>query len=251
MDLPKDILKKLGLSAIESDVYAAMIAGHTKVKDIQGMTGIKRPSVYYAIANLEKRGLIGRLQVGEYNTWKVSSLARLRNILDEKKIELAELSDGVEEFIAHAPRKESTSKTKVTYYEGQESIEHIVFNSVYCKSKEIWSIAPNNNFFFEVGSEFATKYVTERKHRGIKTRNLWEEVFDEKVVEKLYEGISEIRIMPEGMHGKFRTTTFIYDDKVMYIAPLKSNYAVIFQSKEHVAMMRSLYETVWNISEKI
>lgn len=250
MKLPKNILEKLGLSAIESEVYTAMLEGYTKVRDIQSKTGIKRPSVYYALSNLEKRGLIGRLQVGEYNTWKVSSLTRLRHILDEEKVEFAELSNDVEELIASIPKPRDVAETKVTYYEGRKSIELIVFNSVYCKSKEIWSIAPNDNFFFEVGSEFATKYVTERKSRGIRTRNLWEEIFDKEVIADLYQGISEIRIMPPQMHGKFKTTVFMYDDKVMYIAPLKSNYAVIFQSKEHVALMKSIYQTIWDISEK-
>ncbi len=250
MKLANTTLEKMGLSEIESKIFIAMLEGYLRVKDIQNITSVKRPSVYYAISNLEKRGLVGRIQVGEYNQWKVSPLSKLYHILDERKQSLEALTHDVDDFVASVPILKNTSETKVTYYEGTSGIESIVFNSLYCKDKEIWSIAPDKNFFFERGAKFATKYVSERRKRGIKTRNLWENIFDREVVKVLYEDVSEIRIMPKSMHGKFQTTVFIYDDKVMYIAPQKSNYAVIFQSKDHSSFMRAVYEAVWNVSKK-
>lgn len=240
-----EILTKLGLSEIEVSVYLVMLQGQVQVKDIQAVTGIKRPSVYYALSSLEKRGLIGRLQVGEYNQWKVSSLVRLKTMVAERVQELEELSESVSAFAEGTPIVSPSEQTKVTYYHGRKAIESIVFNSLYCKGKFIRSIAPDNNFFIEVGLDFAERYITERKKRGIKTQNLWESILNMETVRKHYLGVSEMRMMPMEMKGKFKTTVFIYDDKVMYIAPLKSNYAVLFDSVDHAEFMKALYDAIW------
>ncbi len=250
MDSPEILLKKLGLSDSEALVYVAMLEGHLKVKDIMQITGMKRPSVYYAISQLMRRGLIGRIQVGEYNQWKVSPLSRLEEMLNEKQEDLDTLSNDLTAFIDSSGNKVSESENaKVTYYEGKRSIQAMVFNSLYCKDKQILSIAPSDNFFFQAGKEFATKYVSERKRRGIRTRNLWEELLEPKILQETYKNMSEIRILPKEMRGKFTTTVFIYDHIVMYIAPFKSNYAVTFESAEHRKMLTAMFETIWTASK--
>lgn len=250
MNSHQQLLLEFGLSPSEVAVYLAMVEGTTKVKDIVQTTGIKRPTVYYAISQLEKQGLIGRIQMGEYNQWKVGSFDCLERILENEQRNLKKLSSQLDAFIASA--HENSKKhpaAKVTYYEGKKAIQSIVTNSLYCKNKEILSIAPTNNFFFQVGGQFATKYVSERKLRNIRTRNLWEELLEPKILQNTYKGMSEIRIVPKNMKSKFHTTTFIYDDKVMYIAPVESNYAVIFESVEHSQMMRAIFETIWSVSK--
>ena len=250
MTSPQQILKQLGFAPSEAAVYLAMLDGHTKVKDIVQITGIKRPSVYYAISQLEKRGVIGRIQVGEYNQWKVNELSSLNEILEDKKSEFMELTEDLTSFI-HSSKEKLNKKdnAKVTYYEGQKTIESVVFNSLYCKDKHIRSIAPKENFFFQAGYDYATKYVNERKRRGITTRNLWEELLEPEILQRAYKDTADVRIVPDTMKGQFRTTIFLYDDKVMYIAPVESNYAVVFQSVEHHKMISTLFETIWAISK--
>lgn len=246
----KELLAELGLPPGETNVYLAMISGYTRVKEIIAHTDMKRPSVYYAIAQLEKRGLVGRVRQGEYNQWRISSYDRLRDMVVEKKRQVDLLESQLDSFVQSAEKGRAPSeKVQVTYYEGAESIKRIVFDSLYCKSKHIRSLAPIGNFFFQVGEEFATRYVTERKDRGITTENLWEELLHPEILQKSYDGYSEIRIVPKDMRGKFKTTMFLYDDKVMYVSSAESNYAVIFQSEEHSLLMNTIFEGIWSISK--
>ena len=244
------LLKQLGLKDSEITVFLTMINGNVKVKDIMVQTGMKRPSVYHAMSSLEQRGLVGRIQVGEYNRWQVTDLSRLRDILAKERKTLLETEAALEEFIAHSEDEMiDEDRPRITYFEDQQAIERIVFNSLYCKDKHIMSIAPINNFFFQTGFDFATRYVAERKKRGITSKHLWEEPIAPEIIEKFYQNTAEIRILPKTMMGQFQTTIFIYDDSVMYIAPKEKNNAAIFQSAEHANMMRAMYMTIWEHSK--
>ena len=243
------VLEKLGLSHSEAVVYVTMAGGCLQVGDIMRETAMKRPSVYYAISKLEARGLIGRIKVGEYNQWQLTEPNQIVELLHDQQTSLDVLKSEAASLIQDIKDQESTGDVpKVTYFRGQKAIESVVFNSLYCKNKEILSIAPDGNFFQQTGIDFATKYVAERKKRGIKTKHLWESVLDPNVMSEYYGEQAEIRFMPELLKGKFKTTVFIYDDTVMYIAPKESDNTVVFRSKEHVGMLRAIFETIWSVS---
>ncbi len=250
----QDILQQLGLSATEITVYVAMVEGKTQVKDIIKTTGMKRPSVYYAINKLESRGLIGRMQHGEYNQWQLSDPHSLQKLLHDKQKHLQTLEQDLEHIVeAITTDKTSQLQSQVTFYEGQKAVENIVFNSLYCKNKEILSIAPDKNFFHQTGQDFAMKYVMERKQRNIKTRHLWESLgpVTKEVLKEFYTNTAEVRIMPSTMQQSFASSVFMYDDTVMYVSSQLSGYAVVFTSKEHAELQRALFETVWGISKKV
>lgn len=250
----KTTLSNLGLTPSEIEVYLAMLDGKMQVKDIINVTGMKRPSVYYAINRLETRGLVGRVQAGEYNRWQLSPASALDTLIDEKQAELEDLKGQtalIAEQIEAGPS--SQSRAQVTFYEGQKAVEGVVFNSLYCKGKEILSIAPDGNFFQQTGAKFATRYVAERKKRGIKSKHLWESQgpMSKNVIEIYYKDNAEIKILPESMHEAFSTTVFIYDDTVMYISSKLSAYAVVFKSKEHAELQRAVFKTLWQASKPL
>lgn len=245
------LLTNIGLTKSEATTFSVMLDGVLQVKEIMQRTGMKRPSVYYALGKLEARGLIGRMQVGEYNRWKITDPVRILSVLDEKSNQLDQLKTEAKTFVETLKdRSVATEGAKVTYFEGQKAIESIVFNSLYCKSKEILSIAPQGNFFQQTGSAFALKYVAERQKRNITSRHLWEAPVDAATMRHYYQDTAVVRYVPESMNGKFKTTMFIYDDTVMYIGPQESNYAVVFHSKEHSAMQRAIFETIWDLARK-
>jgi hypothetical protein len=64
-----------------------------------------------------------------------------------------------------------------------------------------------------------------------------------------YEGVSEVRILPKIMHGKFHTTIFIYDDKTVYVSSKKQSYCVVITSQEHADTMQAWFEGLWASSK--
>lgn len=118
------------------------------------------------------------------------------------------------------------------------------------KKKKIESIAPDNNFFWGVGSEFVKRFVSERSRRGIVTRNLWESKVKPEVIQMYYSGPSEVRILPPSMKDKFSTVIFLYDDKTLYVSSLKNSYCVLITSQEHHDTMQAIFEGLWGASKK-
>ena len=57
MQEPRKQLLDLGLSDSEVTVYLAMVSGVRTARDLIKTTRLKRPTVYYALGCLERRGL--------------------------------------------------------------------------------------------------------------------------------------------------------------------------------------------------
>src|SRR3990167_980213 len=96
---PRALLAKLDLSDAEIDVYLAMIGGAVGARDIVQVTSRSRPTVYYALTSLERRGILSKTGLEEGQSFRVEPLSRLKTIAAEKQAEAEVLRDNVEEFI--------------------------------------------------------------------------------------------------------------------------------------------------------
>jgi len=246
MQEPHAILARLGLAESESAVYLAMLRGARTARDIMKITRQKRPTVYYAIGKLEERGLVRDTGRGD-ERYAPEPPERLSTIVATRKKELDALAAEVKELLpsltmrAHGAEK----RPHVAFYEGAEAVKGVIMETLYCRGRHIDSIAPKDNFFWQVGHGFADAYVGERSARKIRTRNLWESPIDAKLRKRYYAGLSEIRLLPKVVQGRFATTVFLYDDKVLYISSLENAYALLVTSQEHHDTMTAFFDGLW------
>ena len=248
MNTPHKTLSELGLSPSEIKVYLTMISGVTRVKDITKTTSLVRPTVYYAINGLENIGLVTRITIDEENHWKVSSPSKLSQIVNKKQKHISKLSHDVGGLIDSLKRESPESeRPRVSYYQGIDAITGAAMDALYCKSKEILSIAPAQNFFHDADQGIINEFVRERAQRNLKTKHLWEEPLSSEIISAYYKQ-KDIRILPEVMHGQFDSVIFIYDDKTLYISSKKKSYAVLIKSQEHAQMMRAVFKGLWSTS---
>jgi sugar-specific transcriptional regulator TrmB len=242
----KDLLE-LGLSESEATIYLSMIAGVTTARDLVKTTGFKRPTVYYCLGTLEKRGLISKNGLAGDKRFSVEPLERLSIIAGEKAAAAARLKEKIVATIPllTAQRGPTNTKPAVAFFEGTEAVKTVVMDMLYCKDGQIKSVVPSDNFFWQVGEEFVEHFVSERRKRRIKTRNLWCAPIEKGLVKEYYEGLSEIRILPSIMRDKFMTTVFLYDDKTLYVSSKKNSYCILITSKEHNETMQAWFEGLW------
>ena len=151
------------------------------------------------------------------------------------------------------PTLEATSspanqKPAVAFYEGVDAVKNAVMEMLYCKNKRINSVVPKQNFFWQIGQDFVELFIEERVKRNIKTKNLWEAPINKGLMKQYYEGLSQVRIVPEIMHGKFQTTIFLYDNKTLYVSSKNNSYCVLITSKEHTDTMRAWFDGLWSVS---
>lgn len=249
---PKALIASLGLSSAETDVLLAILQGAEGATPIMKQTGLKRPTVYYALQRLMQRGF-------------VTSGGRGRGA--PLRADLSALSHGADAFVKTASKMgadlqtwietlrvapgNGVEKPSVTFYEGIVAVRRAILETLYTRSKHIDCIAPSKNFFKDLGTDFAREYIAERSARDITTRNLWESSFDKQQYKTHYSKRSVVRILPDAMCGRFQTTLFIYDDKVMYISSRKNAYALLVTSKEHVEFMTCLFDGLWSGSKPV
>lgn len=73
-------MQKLGLTEHESKVYlAALSLGPSSASQIAEQTGIKRPTVYLALENLAKQGLMSENLAGKKRLFEAESLRSWRS----------------------------------------------------------------------------------------------------------------------------------------------------------------------------
>jgi sugar-specific transcriptional regulator TrmB len=246
MQYPYDVLTSLGLTDAEVEVYLALRQGVERAADIVKTTGRKRPTVYYALDSLLKRGLISKTGASDA-PFRAESPERLIAIANERKVEAMDALAGAAELAAHfeTAEKGKGDHPAVAFYEGVNAVKRIVMESLYCAGKEIAVIAPQENFLKHAGPGFRAEYIQERVRRKIHTRSLWEGKADTAVIKKYYAGLSAVRVLPDVMRGRFESTIFLFDDKTLYISSRKDAYCILVTSKEHHATMQALFDGLW------
>lgn len=249
MNEPRKQLEALGFTDSEITVYLAMISGTMNARDIIKATGLKRPTVYYAIGCLEKRGLVSRTGKDGDGKLFLEPISKLERLSEEKLRESAGLHEAISNLVPFLESQQSTTgeKPTVAFFEGREAVEQVIMEMLYCKNKQIDSIVPKENFFWQVGRDFVSKFVNERHRRGIHTKNIWQVEVEPDIIPKYYPNPSEVRIAPDSMKT-FDSTVFLYDDKTLYVSSKKNGYAILMTSQEHHDTMRAWFNAIWATS---
>jgi sugar-specific transcriptional regulator TrmB len=239
------ILSKLGLSPSEQAVYVAMLNGAAGASAIMQVTGIKRPTLYYVLRQLEQFGLVTKSFTKEQQRYMCEPIEKLQALVAARRQELAVIEAETANFVASFISNQPALPYSIVHYETKSSVEQAILGTLYAKEKVIRTIVPKRNFFEYVDPTFKERYVQEKKHRAIATHALWEHIPEFTVMQEFYNDL-EYRTLPAIMRDRFDTTVFIYDEKVLYIYPsITSPRAVLIHSTEHSALTRALFETVW------
>lgn len=248
---PRLLLSNLDLSDAEVDVYLAMVNGALSARDIVKVTGRSRPTVYYSLTALERRGLLSKTGLEDDQRFRLEPFSRLRTMVQERQAELLRTQRQVDEFIKQNQRKKrGDSKPQVSFYEGVAGVRSVIMESIYCHGRHIDSLVPTENFFWQLGPDFVEHYVEMRQDIGVTTRNLWGTTINPDSIKKFYTK-SQIRMLPKGLGERFRSTIFMYDDSVLYISSLASGYALLVKSKEHRELMQMFYDVLWEASKPL
>ncbi len=251
---PRQVLLDLGLSESEVQLYVSLVErGALTARELTMLTKAKRPTVYYALRQLQDRGLVTKKGSQSTERFQAEPPEALSAVVKIRQQRLAALASDVESLIPELKKNVVVHEGApgVTYYQGVEAMKRAIMDTLYCKSGKIDSLAPSDNFFWQVGQEFSAAYIHERVARGIYTRNLWEQKLEPKILPQSYKGKAQVRILPEPMIGNFRTTIFLYDQEVMYISSLESGYVLVVKSREHHELMRAMYNSLWAVSQMV
>jgi len=133
------LLLKLGFSANESKVYlAALQMGISSAQDIAEKAGVKRTTCYSVLSYLVNRGIVGKTKLKRKTKFIAEPPHRLLTLINE--IEKG-IKDALPELNAIYNKKEV--KPKITFYEGNTSIQKVYDDTLIVK--QMWIQATFKN----------------------------------------------------------------------------------------------------------
>lgn len=248
----KQYLKAVGLTDTETEIYSALLNfEHLKASELVKETNIQRTTIYHALETLEQKGLVSKqLQGGRLN-YTANNPKSIERYLDGQ---IQSLKSKKVEFSKLLPTLLSLSKSKtgifkVTQSEGIQGIKNIVDEALYCHSRKWEIIAPSKNFFSEFDKNYADYFKRTRLENNIVARSLWETTVGRRILTEEEIKRRNPRILPEIMHGKFKSVLLMFDDKIAFIPSLKEKTAVLIQSTELHSTMLAIFEGLWSNSK--
>src|SRR6185503_1448627 len=240
----KDVLNKIGLNEKEAGIYLALLElGTASVQSIAQKAGLKRPTTYLILDDLQAKGLVSVVPQSKKALFTAESPEHLIGKLTKREELLKRFMPDL--LALHNAKKE---KPKVQLFYGKEGIER-VYDSIF-KSPEVWFFATISDVFDvfpEMPKELMKKVVAKTiKVREILTKNEKDLVYAKTVpVSDQYQ----IRIVPENM--KFLTDNALFGDHVVFFSFRPQIFAVMITSKEVSQSLRTLYELAWQSAEPL
>jgi len=255
MERYKDILKNLGASEAEADIFFALLScdvGATVVQLSQKLN-VSRPTVYDRLEQLIKIGIVkkGREEFGAvYFVEQRESLEMLfenrMQVLSQNKTQLQEMFRSYKAVPRYSPR--------FTVLRSEIAADRLFRDILHSRESEVYWFWPAKEMLHVVSDKVFRYWYTERIKRNIHLKILWP--FLQKVdlnklsilgSPKKEEALREIRVLPHSIDSSMAHC--IYGNKVGFLSSTSEQYGFIIDSRELATSFRGQFEYLWKQSK--
>lgn len=238
-NLPPELLKSLNLSEDQARVYlAALELGQANMQSLSKKSGVKRTSIYYFIDELKARQLIVETKKRQRSVY---SAVHPDQLIEIEKTRLHELQRLRPELVALY--NASSSKPRVTFYEGIEGIKN-VYGDILKERQPLvgWSDIEHRS---KILGPFFESYAPERARRNITYKAIIRDTPAARSWAK--KNIGHLREYKYVQSDDFDTEIDMYGEKVVIFSfRTTPPYAVIIEDKHVADTMRMAWQQLWN-----
>ncbi len=245
-------LQKLGLNEHEAKVYlAALSLGAASANQLANITEIKRPTVYLALENLVKKGIVFETFVEKkrlFQAEKPEKLDKLTKRMRRKTVEAELLLESIMPGLIKLP-KIYNEEPQVTFYFGFEGMKNVMLDVAACKTS--W-------YFFGSGTKILEKLKSLKRLDVLE--DSWELrsgqnrpkiylISDSGVFalgkgwEKTKTPWREMKILPTIINSG--SAFIIYEDKLVVLSLENKPFVAVIKSKEAVEVVKVMYRLIW------
>ncbi len=249
----KATLCQIGFTNNEAKIYLALINLVAQPANIIAKkAGLKRPTVYPLLDNLQKKSLISSFIKNGVRFFAVNDIKNILEYLERKK----RLIDHQKDFVLDIlPRMEqlrvgTLSPPKVHYFEGADGVETVMNDSLK-SSGLIASIVSVRKWIDSDLKDFIGDYMKTLifgKKIPIKVLSKDTEearCFFDGYITEISKHLLEIRYVKD-IGDLFDNIVNIYDNKVAIVSPEKGfEFGVMIDSEEFANTQRSIFELAW------
>lgn len=238
-------LAAVGLDPKEQRFYlAALELGAAPVTAVASRAGVTRTNGYDLLERLEKRGLLAQVH-GEEGIRQVvpADPGVLIRDWEQTRLMLNDLVPELRSLFNSSPRK-----PRLRFHEGVEGIQRAIWATLECKSGVLLGVLSMHELMEVPGDAWMATYIAERVRRGIKLEVVRSHSRETLKVWPASKGeLRELRYAPPGVD--LGMTAYISDDTVTYVSSKNENYALTIESRELASLQRSLFKSLWAISQ--
>lgn len=242
-------LQQLGLSEKEAKVYLASLElGSSSVQEIAHKAGINRPTAYFQIELLIKKGLMSSVTKGKKRYFSAESPEQLIRLLDIQEKEVKSKRDSFQKFLPELEKifDLSEEKPKVRFFEGIEGFEAMQADILKTKRKTLEVVIPIDEVekVFRAYPEFSKK----RKSAAVPVRTIYTSQKKNGLSSK--EDLIERRFVPIEKFPFSAEIDIYSDDKVAIFSMKNKLVGVIIENNEIVNTLRLIFNLAWEAAEK-
>jgi len=238
-----DVLKQIGLNEKQASVYLALLElGTATVHPIATKAGIKRPTTYLVLDELQAKGMVSVVPREKKALYTAESPEKIISDLNKKQ-------ELVKRFMPNmlALYNAKKDKPQVLLFEGKEGVGQ-VYDKIFA--------SPEVDFFSTITDVFAMfpdmpkVLIARTQARQMKVREILTQTpADMEYLTWMKRGeYYQSRLAPKNF-PEFLTDSAIFRNSVAFFSFKPQVFAVQIDSKEVSQSLRVLYELAWRGSE--
>lgn len=238
-------LQHLGLSDKEAKTYlAALKLGSAVVQEIAKKAGLKRPTVYFAIEQLVKRGLMSSFERGKKRFFAAESPERLISLIAVQRKKAQVLEEDLRGVLPELNNLFGLSgeQPRVRFFEGKEGLKAIQEDFLKTKDKNIENIYPRDDFIKVFSEAERKEYISKLRKKRIKVKTIY--TSQNQFAQLIPNPYAERKFVPYKKFP-FSADITIYDNKVAIGTYRGKLLGVIIESKEIAETIRLVFNLAW------
>jgi sugar-specific transcriptional regulator TrmB len=252
----KNFLKKLGLSSKEIRIYLYCLQkGPQLMTNIAKATDTTRTNLYDIAKKLESKGVCFATGGAYGKRLEAVSPKDLISLLEHKESEIYDLKEELQillPFFKEVQEDNLSSTTKVSYYEGKDNLQKLLWKSLDSESKIIRIAGSELDIATALGKDFISKYHQKRLRdevelKGIRpdSKRLTGDIFQD---DKKY--LRDIRKRPKGKI-KMKSNILIWDNKIALYSLKDNLFGNLIENESMAVMLSTWFDFIWDHSEKM
>jgi len=239
--LKEEVLKDLGLSEKETNVYLALLSlGQSAVNAIAKKTRLNRVTVYDVLKYLQEKGLASYVVKSGVKYFEAAEPQKLLGDLQEKEDKVKSILPELEKLKQFLKEKPS-----IEMYESIAGLKTVV-EDVLKEGKESWFIADPN--FMDALQFYFPHFIKKKRKIGMFSKVI---TLDCKRMRNYKKESSRKDVDLRYINEKLPTTKIIYGNKIGVLSFDKQNsIGVIMENKDMANTERKLFNILWNAAKK-
>lgn len=236
-----NIIKGLGINDKQAKVYMALLQlGKATAYRLAIISGIKRPTVYVILGELEEKGFINRMP----NTSKQIFVPKQpRYLVEEAEEELRKIKDIIPELSAMTSMED---KPNMIFYEGLAGIrEYLRFGLDRIVGQELVGFYAHNKKFKKELLEIFDEYNERLKRKKIKIRGIvpdHESLNKYRTEDKEYE--RNLKVIPFSLYSS--EVSIDIGNNFIKLGLLNDLQGVVIEHSGLTLAFKQIFEMVWD-----